>query len=285
MFSFIPLLLIILSLAGIIWIVLRRTENLGEALAQTSISGWPGIVKKFLIEKIWPGMKAAGRKLWHYILEVKGLSKAASSHFPKALPKIHLPKTRLPFLTHQNPAEVYLKKAEESMAREDFEDAERQLIRAIEKDPNSQPAYEALGKMYMAQKKFEDAIDTYKYLIKHFPDNDGYFSSLGQAYHNQKLYDQAIEVYERAIELNPAVASRYLNLGLTLEAKRHLEEGILNYKRAIELEPENTHFLIVLVEALIKKQDKEEAELILERILQLEPTNHLAREKLMQLKF
>lgn len=275
MFSFVSPLLIILSIGGIIYIILRRS-------GKTNLAEWPAHVR----DRIFPLVKAVGRKLWHFVLEVKGLPKSQLlARLPKTFPKFHLPKKRLPFRLRGNPNEVYLASGEESLERGDFEEAERQFIRAIEKEPNSRRAYEGLGKLYMIQKKHEDAVETYKFLTKQHPESDTYFSNLAVALHAQKLYDRAIEAYEQAIAIAPDVASRYLNLGLTLEAKRHLEEAILNYRRAAELEPENTHFLMVLSEALIKKKDREEAELILEKILQIEPTNHLAREKLMQLKF
>lgn len=254
-----------------IFIVLRRS-------GKTNLAEWPEHFREFVRSRFWPALQSLARKLWHFVLEVKGLPKyRLLERLPRNLPRIHLPKKR--------PQDVYLTGGEASLARGDFDEAERQFIRAIEKEPDSRRAYEGLGKLYMLQKKHDDAIETYRYLARQFPDSDNYFSNLGQALHTQKLYDQAIEAYEQAIALAPEVAARYLNLGLTLEAKRHLEEAILNYRRAAELEPENTHFLMVLSEALVKKKDREEAELILEKILQLEPTNHLAREKLMQLKF
>lgn len=269
MFSFIPPVLIVLSIAGIIFIVLRKSPEVTAFFKKT--------------DRLRPILLKAARRFWHFVLEVKGLTRY--SHFPKTFPKIHLPKTKFPFLTPADSVEAYLDRAQESFEKGDFQDAERKFIKAIEKDPHNEEAFDGLGKLYLAQKKNGEAIETYKFLTKHYPKNDGYFSKLGQSYHSQKLYDQAVEAYEQAIALSPDNANRYVNLGLVLEAKKHLEEAILNYRKAVDLENGNTHFLMVLAEALMKKDEREEAESILEKILQLEPTNHLAREKLMQLKF
>lgn len=278
MFSFLPQALIVISVAGIIIIVLRRRPGLVPprfwAVWGQELLGW---------------IRLGSEKLWKFVLEVKELSKTRGfNYLPKKLPRFHIPhipKAKLPFFRSHDSPEYYVEEAKASLEREDYANAERQFIKVIEKDPKNREAYEGLGKLYLAQKSYQEAIETYKFLLKNHPDNDIYHANLGQAYHGQKLYDLAQEAYERAIELGPENAKRYVNLGLTLEARRHLEEAILNYKKAVVLEKENTQFLLVLSEALVKKGDKEEAELILEQVLQVEPTNHLAREKLMQLKF
>lgn len=272
MFSFFPPLLIILSLAGIAVIVLRRTPELREK-------------KLPRLQKLWGALRLLGGKSWRYILELKQFS--ARQNFQEKFRRVswRLPKPHLPFLARPATAEFFLEQGEAELQKENFAEAERKFIKVLEKDPKSEAAYLGLGKLYLAQKKFEEAAQTYKFLVKHFPANDSYYASLGQALHGQKLYERAVEAYEKAIELSPANAKRYANLGLTLEAQRHLEEAILNYRKAADMEKDNTQFLLLLSEALVKKGEKEEAQGVLEHILVLEPTNHLAREKLMKLKF
>jgi len=288
MFSFVAPLLIILSLAGIIIIILRRTPE-ARALRLPKFNQ-----ETFFstLRKLGQGLRWSGRTFWHYVLEAKEISKASGSFLARQNFRdkfqrvgIHFPKPKLPFFGNSDSVEFFLHQAEASLSREDYLDAERQFIKVIEKDPKSEAAYAGLGKLYLAQRKFDEAAQTYNFLVKHHPTNDGYHSSLGQIYHGQKLYDKAAVAYERAIELAPANSKRYINLGLTLEAQKHLEEAILNYRKAVEMEKDNPQFLLVLSEALLKKGEKEQAEAVLEQILVLEPTNHHAREKLMQLKF
>lgn len=289
MYSFIPQLLIILSVVGIIVIVLRRVPEARQVLASENLKELPARAASFLRQVAWPKIRLWAGRLWQFLLEVKKFSKnKVAGYVPKKFPTIrfpNLPKPKFPIFKFPDTAEFYLSQAAESMQRMDFAEAERRFIRAIEKDPKKEAAYDGLGGIYLFLKKFQDAIDTYKYLTKHFPENDNYFSKLGQSYHSEKLFDLACEAYEKAIEIAPQNARRYANLGLTLEAKKHLEEAILNYRRAVDLDNENTQFKVVLAEALVKKGDKEEAEVLLEQVLQAEPTNHLARERLMQLKF
>lgn len=276
MFSFFPPLLIVLALAGIIVIVLRRTPEIRR-------QKFPRLSRKLvfvLLQKTARGVKWAGNQVWRYILEVKEVGSKARIHFPRP----QLPQLRRLFRSAESP-EFFLQQAEEELEHQNYAEAERKFIKVIEKDPHNAQAYSGLGKLYLAQKKYEEAAQTFKFLTKHYPEVDGYYSSLGRSYHGLKLYEQAVAAFERAIELAPDIPKRYVNLGITLEAQKHVEEAILNYRRAVEMEKDNTQFLIVLAEALAKKGDKDEAEVLLEQILVLEPTNHLAREKLMALKF
>lgn len=289
MFLFFPQLLIILSVAAIIVLLLRKIPGVREFVSQTPVRRLPAYGTKILGAKIWAYTLQYANKLWHFVLEVKDISRSRTfSRLPATFKNIHFPKPhlgKLPFLKSADSPEFYVQRALDLTGAENFAEAERTFIKAIEKDPRSEAAYNGLGKLYLSQNKFDEAIETYKFLVKHHPENDGYYAGLGQAYHGQKLYDQAMEAYERAIELAPENARRYVNLGLTLEARKHLEEAILNYRKALDLEKTDTQIMMILADALVKKGDREEAELFLEQILQAEPTNHLAREKLMQLKF
>lgn len=291
MFSFIPEFLIIFSTAGIAVIILRKVPGVEDFVKRTPLRDVPVRGAVAAAKRIWGWILLWLKKLWKFVIEVKVASRTAaiSSTFaklPRTFSKIHFPKTALlKKVFKTDSAEFYVSQGLDSLAKANFADAERKFIKAIEKDPKSEAAYQGLGRLYLSQKKFEEAVETYKFLLKHYPPSDVYYGNLGLAYHNQKLYDQAVEAYEQAIELDPNDAKRYINLGLTLEAKKHLEEAILNYRKALDLEKDNTHFMLVLTDALIKKGEKEEAELMLEQILQMDPTNHAAREKLMQLKF
>ncbi len=277
MYSFFPQVLIIVSIVGIIVIVLRKVPQVAGFATREELRALP--------QKLWLELKKLAKKLGQYVLEVKELSARQNflEKFRRA--RLQIPRPSLRFFRSPDSPEFYLQQAQADLEKENYAEAERKFIKVIEKDPKNEAAFAGLGKLYLALKKFEEAAETYKFLLKYYPGNDTYYANLGQAYHGQKLYGQAIEAYEKAIELVPEVAKRYVNLGLTLEAKKHLEEAILNYRKACDLEKTNPQFLMVLAEALSKRGDKEEAEVILEQILLLEPTNHLAREKLMQLKF
>jgi len=284
MFTFLPQLFIILSIVGIVVIVVRKIPGVTEFPVP--------VLLKNIIVKSEAGAILVGKKIWQFVLEVKEVSKRGATlaklpkGFPKKFPKIKFPSARnLNFFRTRDTAKFFISQAMDCLEREDYPEAERKFIQAIEKDPHGEEAFAGLGKLYLQQNNLPEAIETYKYLVKMRPENDNYFSSLGRAYHNQKLYPLAVEAYEQAIALAPDDAKRYVNLGSTLEAEGHLEEAILNYRKALDLEKNNINFLSVLSEALIKKGEKKEASETLERILHIDPTNQEASQKLMDLKF
>ena len=273
MYTFVPQLLIILSLVGIILIVLRRTPELRFPIPVHLKN-----VENFLGR--W--LRIIFQKLWHYILEVKELSKKTESLIPRHLPKLHLPN----FTTlRKGSASVVISQGEAALAAGDQAAAEQHFINEIKIDPTNEQAFAGLGKLYLAQNKTREAVETYKFLLKHHPEKAEYNVGLGQAYYNRHKYDNAIAAFERALELEPDNAKHLLSLAMTLESKNHLEEAILNYRRAVELNAEDTQIILRLCDALAKKGDKAEAEQLLQNLLLLEPTNNIAREKLMQLKY
>ncbi|OGG47531.1 hypothetical protein A2671_02095 [Candidatus Kaiserbacteria bacterium RIFCSPHIGHO2_01_FULL_49_13] len=281
MFSFIPQLLIILSLAGIILIVVRRTPELRFPMpvhlknAENFAARW---------------LKAAFQKIWHFTLEVKELTRKTEGLLPKHLPKLHLPSRadlHLPSfgLRKGSGAGALIESGELALKSGDIMAAEQHFIGAIKIDSSSEQAFAGLGRLYLAQNKAKEAVETYKFLVKHHPDEAAYSAGLGQAFYNQGAYDSAVAEFERAIELEPGNSRHLLNLAMTLEAMNHLEEAILNYRRAIELNGHDSLIILKLCDALIKKGEKDEAEQLLQNLLLEEPTNNQAREKLMQIKY
>lgn len=275
MLLFIPQLLIILSLAGIILIILRRTPELRFPVPHLMRD-----IERFAQK--WARIGA--QKLWRLVLEAKELSRKTEpwSYLPKNLPKLHLPRFRA---APPGTAEFFIKRGERELARGEHEQAEQNFIKAIEKAPHNEAAFAYLGKLYLGQNKTREAVETFRFLAKHHPDKGHYHASLGQAYHNRKQYDKAALAHERAIELDPENPKYYIDLGMSLEEQAHLEEAVLNYRKAVDLDGANTAAAILLSEALVKTGGAGEAQVLLERVLMLEPTNSQARKKLMQLKY
>lgn len=290
MFSFLPQIIILLALVGIITVVLRKTPEVTDIFRRGGFKRLPAQILEFFRTRARPMAKNVLQKLWRLVLDVKAVSKTSNITRNQIIQRFkqagsRLPKANLGFFKSPKSSGVDLSRTEQSFASEDFEVAEQKFITVIKKDPKNEAAFEGLGRLYMAKRNFGEAVETYKFLIRLNPANPDYYSELGQAYYHQRSYDKAFAAYEQAIELAPDSPASYINLGLVLEGKSNLKEAILNYRRAVDLENNNSQFLILLAEALIRKGDKDEAENILEQVLQLEPTNNHAREKLMQLKF
>src|SRR3989344_2534334 len=129
MYSFIPQLLILISIVGIIIIVLRKSPGIIFFFKRTPLLKIPARGTVILGQKLWTTVRNVLRKFWGFVLEVKDLSQTkALPRFSKTISRISFPKNvRLPSFPLPAAITLALKKAERSMASCDYEDAERKF--------------------------------------------------------------------------------------------------------------------------------------------------------------
>jgi len=289
MFKLLPQFIVFISLATIVVIVLHRLPDVTIREEDSGGSASPGgaalrvgsVIKK-LRELLARVLKAA--------LDSINASKDhtfKTNYIEKVSKALRLDAVRSPFrsrsLSQAKPGKG--NGAQNVSEERRLEEAEKQLIAHIKLNPADQDAYESLGKLYLERKKYKDASEVYEYLVKNHPGQDSYHSKLGTAYFNLGNYEQAAAMYRKAIELKPDLPNRFINLSLCLEALGQNEEALSAVERAVAIAPLEVHYLQALADLLIRAQNIEKAQETLEKILELEPTNHVAREKLMQLKF
>jgi tetratricopeptide (TPR) repeat protein len=291
MFKLLPQLIVIAAAATIVIIVLRRlpqvtvreeetelpptSANGGERAGGFWLRSW-GYLRE-LVVRIYRAIAA-------FVYEAKDHTVKAH-YFERVSQVLKIKSSR--FLVKKQrvvpgPKSVLEKK--EQPARED-DRTEEMLIKIIESDPTNRSAYEGLGKLYLEAKKFKDALEVYTYLARVYPGEDKYISKLGLVNFNLGNYDAAIDAYQKALELQPDAPHRLINLSLCYEAKGQMNDAVSSVKRALEQSPEDVQYLLLLSDFLVREGQNPAAEEVLEKILELEPTNHVAREKLMQLKF
>ncbi|MDP2932773.1 MAG: tetratricopeptide repeat protein [bacterium] len=289
MFTLLPQFIVLISLATIVVIVLHRLPDV--TIREEDSNGSPrtggaalkvGSVIKKLKELLVRILKAA--------LDSINASKDhtfKTNYIEKVSKALRLDAVRSPFRSRSlSQAQSGKGSAAQNVSEERrLEEAEKQLIAHIKLNPLDKDAYESLGKLYLERKKYKDASEVYEYLVKNHPGQDSYHSKLGTAYFNLGNYEQAAAMYRKAIELKPDLPNRFINLSLCLEALGKNEEALSAVERAVAIAPLEVHYLQALADLLIRAQNIEKAQETLEKILELEPTNHVAREKLMQLKF
>lgn len=156
-----------------------------------------------------------------------------------------------------------------------YDEAERELIKAVSLNADDDRPLFALGLLYATLDRFDDAIKSLKEAIRLNPQHDGAYFYLGETYEHiasvqafakepdrmadiqrpnqlSKMvgafaraldrYSLAREAYEEAIRINPNYAQAHYNLG-RIEAYEFsqrgfgIEEAIDCYQRAIDLDP------------------------------------------------
>ena len=113
-------------------------------------------------------------------------------------------------------------------------EAERELKRAIELDPNNDGAYSEYASYLITIGRFDEAIA----LRKRANDLAGpsafpVITNLGNAYFYARQYEEAIKHHRRALELNPRFARSHVAIGMTYVQMGKHDEAIAEIKQAI----------------------------------------------------
>ena len=98
------------------------------------------------------------------------------------------------------------------MAR--FNEARKDLERAIKNDRQFADAYNNLGVIYYLQKKYGKAIKQYEEAIKLRPDSASFYSNLGAAYFSKNEFEKASLAYNQALAIDPDIFERTSHTGV-----------------------------------------------------------------------
>lgn len=114
-----------------------------------------------------------------------------------------------------------------------FEEAEKNYLKAIELNPELWEAYYNLGILYHENNNINSAIEFYKRSIDL---NHGFYLSyynLGNAYREIIRLDEALSCYEKSIELKHDYSEAYYNIGVIKELINNYDDALKYYNRAI----------------------------------------------------
>ena len=238
-------------------------------------------------ESLWPYFRQkigfVANKLWHFILEAKDLTPAATKTLHTGVEKARNA-FRIRIRTSNSEPQWLPEAAELSIKPNSTQNPEDLYLEAIKKNPNDKQAYEALGRLYLQNKNFSEAVEIYEYLTKLNAGKDIYFSNLGLAYYSVGEYQKGTASYEKALNINSKIPARWINLALCFEAMEEYNKAVKAITQALQLDRLNTNYLTLLADIYIKLENNVRAEEVLEQILSSDPTNKPAREKLMRIK-
>lgn len=122
-------------------------------------------------------------------------------------------------------AATYISKGNEYYLRLQFEQAEDQYRKALEKSPGNVEARYNLGNALMQQKKFKAAIEAYDGIVTNNKNTRAAAHyNAGVSYTKQKDLPASIEAYKAALRLNPADKEARENLQKALQEQRQQQE-------------------------------------------------------------
>ena len=136
----------------------------------------------------------------------------------------------------------------------DGPEAEKQLRRAIELDPNQLRFYESLARYFQATGRPGDMLATYEKAVTARPDSAPLQLIVGTLYELSGDPDKAKAAYERAVEIDPDLAPAKNNLAYLLaERGENLDRALDLAQEAKAMLPENPNTADTLGWVLYKK--------------------------------
>lgn len=281
MIDILLIILIVLSLAFILWMVIRKFPRLTninvDNLPEVKVRKQKEVILKNRLERSWSNIfakfKALGEpwqdkvqdKFKNYYKKLKSVEKDLRRRgFEKLTSAVDKSKAIDGILTT----------AKQKINNEEYQEAEDTILDAIAIDPHSVDAYKLLAEVYRLKKEYTQAKETLEYLLKltHTEDPDIYYSLADIAKERGNL-KQAEEDYIKSISLSD---DNYLYLLSLAEVYIDLEEeekALETAQKALLLAPNNPKILDFLINISIIMSDKELAFEYLDKLKEINPEN------------
>jgi tetratricopeptide (TPR) repeat protein len=124
-------------------------------------------------------------------------------------------------------------------ARPELEQAEKALLKAIELNPDLQPAYHLLAQVYVDSNKHQQALDRLNGLVANTNDLTT-LMQIGLIHNQLKDFSAARDAYEKILAVNPNFIPALNNLAyLYSEPLRHPDKAYALAEKARQLQPDN----------------------------------------------
>ena len=127
--------------------------------------------------------------------------------------------------------------AQQHFARHEFDQAEADYRKILERDQNNGLALANLATIELQQDKLDDAEKNINAALAQSPDDVYNLSTLGYLKFRQNKYDDALDVLSRAVKIDPNSPEIQNYLGVTLSHKGLRVQAESALRKAIQLNP------------------------------------------------
>jgi len=170
---------------------------------------------------------------------------------------------------------VLLERADLLLSQGRYKDAESNIKKALEQEPENDYALGLLGRCFLNSGRYNDGIDVIRKAIAIDPNDSFYYYLLGFAYYHKNEHHQAIENLNHAIRLDPYNAEYFGLLAHVLIEEREFEQALDKANEGLELNAENITCLNARSIALNKLKRTEEAIATMQNALAQDPDNEV----------
>jgi len=150
----------------------------------------------------------------------------------------------------------------------------------IQRNPDSWPARNNLGRILAEQGKYSEAEAHCRRAVALEPTSAAAHYNLGLALFYQKQTDQALVEFARAVELMPTDSRAHNNLAITLLEKGKPDAALFHFREALRLDPANLEAHSSYAYALDQQGQRPAAAQEYLQVLRLQPGNAAAHNDL-----
>lgn len=151
--------------------------------------------------------------------------------------------------------------------------AEKKYIDAIRLEPKNKEAYRGLGDVYHSQGNIDEARETYLFLLHLSPNDDALLVRLGDLEEEKGNTEKAIEYYEKSVVLKDNFPSRFAKIADLMQRIGQNQTALEAIRQAVDLEPQNPKYLDNFTELAIICGNKKSAEKGYQQLRMVNPEN------------
>lgn len=297
MYSLLPFILILLSLAVIVFVIVRKfpqltlldvdsipevkmerkKEEILRKRVEDSVAVWGKKQEKFWLP-LFRKLKEIQLSFRKYVGRVQKVVVDSERKFKKR--RASTPETKAEVA-------VFLREAGAAFEQNDLELAEKKYIEAIRLSPRNREAYFGLGNVYLEKGELEDAEEAFQYLVHLNPRHDGGLVKLAEIAEKRGDVEKAIGYYEKSLLVEDGKATRFMKIAELFLSIDKASTALEAVRQAVELEPENPKYLDMMAEVSIKCGDKQSAEDAFQKLRMANPENQkleVLRERIQKLE-
>lgn len=288
MYNIIPIIIIIISIAVIIYIIVRKLPFLANFEVDKMPTEIESETKTKIVEqrlerkarsalgKISPVVSKISQFGQEKFKKVYENLKNLENQYKKK-PKKQEIATQQEYEDYEKKLDEMLKSAEDLIEQEKYEEAEKRYIEIIGIDPKSTEAFRGLGNLYLLMKNYDDAKQTFEHILKINEMDDWAYARLSKVAQEQGDLSKAKDNIKKSLEIKNT-AIHYFELAEVNNKLEEYDEALNNLQQALDIEPNNPKYLDLFITIAIKSKHKKSAANALEHLKEINPDNQKIEE-------
>lgn len=177
---------------------------------------------------------------------------------------------------HQEISTTFKKALEHYQAGE-IQEAKKTCKQICQADPSNAPVLHLLGMIAYRAELYDDAVKQMSRAVQLSPNTPFFHNDLANSFLAQGKIDEAILCYRNALRLDPNIVRAYSKLGVALMKKNRVDQALQSFEIALMLKPDDTDALYHSGLLLDQEKKPHQAIACFERLLAIQPDRIDAR--------